>query len=285
MSLPWKFALLMAEVVEVGLDRIPEFCAEIGADRIEGGFRIIESLNDQAFEQLARRFDQAEVKIHTFHLPFGIPIDISDFYETRRREAVQRSIRCMERCARLGVRVGIQHPTTCLYHADVEGIDRFLDTLRRSLDELVPVAERCGLTIALENIPAREYGPRFGSLPAHFAVMRERLDYPQVGFCFDTGHALMSLGLNQEDQMFDAMGDRLVAFHLADNAGDRDSHLAPGRGRVDWRTVFRRAAALGFSGTMCIETPPFAPGPPYGAAAYRELLQETRALAKRALAE
>jgi sugar phosphate isomerase/epimerase len=80
-----------------------------------------------------------------------------------------------------------------------------------------------------------------------------------------------------------AMGPRLAGFHLADNAGDRDSHLAPGRGLVDWGRVFRGAAGLGFAGSMCIETPPFAQGPEYRPEAWRELVAQTDRLARQAL--
>ena len=75
------------------------------------------------------------------------------------------------------------------------------------------------------------------------------------------------------------MGDRMVAYHLADNAGDRDSHLAPGHGRVDWATVFRKAAERGYDGTMCIETPPFAAGPNYSVEAWKAMVDDTAKLA------
>ena len=83
--------------------------------------------------------------------------------------------------------------------------------------------------------------------------------------------------------MQNAMGSRLVAYHLADNAGDRDSHLAPGHGRVDWSTVFRQAAAANYSNTMCIETPPFASGPDYSIQAWTSMVDECRQLVATAL--
>jgi sugar phosphate isomerase/epimerase len=77
----------------------------------------------------------------------------------------------------------------------------------------------------------------------------------------------------------------MVAYHLADNAGDRDSHLAPGHGLVDWNTVFRRAAEIGFSGCMCIETPPFAAGAKgtYTVEAWKQMVDDTDTLVAQAL--
>ena len=74
-----------------------------------------------------------------------------------------------------------------------------------------------------------------------------------------------------------------IPYHLADNAGDRDSHLAPGHGLVDWSTAFRRAAEIGYAHSMCIETPPFAHGPNYSMEAWKGMVQETDALVERAL--
>ena len=73
-----------------------------------------------------------------------------------------------------------------------------------------------------------------------------------------------------------------TAFHLADNAGDRDSHLAPGRGNVPWGALFRAAAEAGFSGSMCIETPPFAAGPDYSMEAWIGLREDMDLLVQRA---
>ncbi len=58
------------------------------------------------------------------------------------------------------------------------------------------------------------------------------------------------------------------------NAGDRNSHLAPGHARVDWSTVFRKAADIGFSGQMCIETPPFAASPEYDLDAWKQMVDD-----------
>ena len=82
------------------------------------------------------------------------------------------------------------------------------------------------------------------------------------------------------------MAPHMVAYHLSDTAGDRDSHLAPGHGRVDWTKVFRRAAEIGYAGYMCIETPPFAPAPngSYSVAAWRQMVEDSDRLVAAALA-
>lgn len=283
MPLPWKFSIAISQLQPVDLDRLPDLCREAGVDRLEGTAKVFDRFSDADLSRLASRFHDAGVRFDTYHLPYETADDVSSFYETIRRGSVDRARRGMERSLVLGARIGIQHPTTCFFGTEVEGWDRMVGQLRKSMDELLPLAERLGYTIALENVPKRVHGPRLGSIPGHIAILRESFNHPSLGFCLDTGHALMSVGLDGEEGYFDAAGAKLVAFHLADNSGDRDLHLAPGRGLVNWTTVFRRAHRLGFTGTMCIETPPFSPGPPHAPAAMRQLIADTTALAEKAL--
>ena len=105
-----------------------------------------------------------------------------------------------------------------------------------------------------------------------------------MGFVYDTGHGLLS-GREKAVQILEAMGERIAAWHLADNAGDRDSHLAPGHGEVDWDGVFRFAARIGFEAPMTMETPPWGPGPDYPIEAWRRSVEELDALAARALGQ
>jgi sugar phosphate isomerase/epimerase len=188
----------------------------------------------------------------------------------------------MERAALMEANVVIQHPTTQRHSVDVEGEEPYIRQLGRSLETLLPLAERLGLTIALENmLPSG--GGRFASRPEHLAKIGELFPHDRLGFCLDTGHALVAGGPEHAFDFFETMKDRMVAFHLADNAGDRDSHLAPGRGMVDWTRLFKGVAHAGYTGTLCIETPPFGPGPPYSDADWAALLADARRLAENAL--
>ena len=199
---------------------------------------------------------------HTFHLPFGTTDDIASFYETVRRAAVDNVVAWMERSARLGAGIGILHPCGSRYPAEVEGVDRYLAAFEKSISVLLDRAAVLDYTLAVENLPPREGVARFGSRPEHLARIAAAFDHPNLGFCFDTGHALMT-AREAIDDYFAAMGSRLIAFHLSDSPGDRDLHLAPGHGNVDWPRVFRHMGALGFIGYACIETAPFAGGPDY----------------------
>ncbi len=263
-----------------------EICTHAGLSGIEGFPPLFPDASHSALEETTAAYRDGGLGIDSFHLPLGAENDIASFYETDRAQAVDVSRHWMECSAALGSRVVIQHPTTSGLCVDVEGVDNYLRQLDKSLQTLLPIAEQLNLTIALENLPPRERAIRFSARPEHFELLSREFDHPNLGFCLDTGHALMSGGNDKVAAFLDAMAPRMAAFHLADNAGDRDSHLAPGHGLVDWSTVFRKAAQIEFEHPMCIETPPFAQGhPDYSLDAWRQMVVDTDVLVEKALAE
>lgn len=161
------------------------------------------------------------------------------------------------------------------------GVEGWLPLLEgksmRDLEALLKHGEQYGFRLAVENmLPAS--GGRLGCDIDHLEKIRARHDHPHLGFCLDTGHALVSSG-ERAMEVFHCMKDRLIAFHLDDNAGDRDSHLAPGHGRFFWRELFDELAGMTFTNTLCVEAPPFAYGPDYSVEAWKRMHEEVSALA------
>lgn len=262
-------------------DEIVETCRFAGLAGIEGSPPLFEGNSETELQLLGDSYRDAGLCIETFHLPFSADDDIASFYETTRRRAVDNMRFWMGKASLLGATVGIQHPTTNRTNADVEGLETYFRQIGKSLDTLLREAEALDFTIALENMLPSD-GGRFTSRPEHFERIIRDFAHPNLGFCLDTGHALVA-GRGNAHRFFEVMGPRIVAFHLADNAGDRDSHLAPGHGRVDWREFFRHAAHIGYERTMCIETPPFDFGPDYTDSAWAGMVNDTDALAESAL--
>lgn len=115
--------------------------------------------------------------------------------------------------------------------------------LERSLAELAPLCEGCGVRLALENA-SRPAPPEFLRLIAAFP--------PRVaGLCFDSGHA----NLKGADPALIARlpGARLAALHLHDNRGEKDEHALPGRGTVDWDRLAGLIAAAGYAKPLNLE--------------------------------
>lgn len=255
---------------------IREICRAAGFSGIEAHAKMFPGFGVADFEREGRLYAEAGVLVSSFHLPYDVQYDLATQYETERRKTVAVEKTWLENAARLGARVAIVHPTTSRLDMNVESFDGFLSAFGRSLGELLPCAEACGVILAVENLPSPQ-GIRYGSAPEHFATFQKEFSHPFLGFCLDTGHALVSLH-GRAMEIAEAMKPALAAFHLEDNAGDRDSHLAPGRGLVDWRAVSALLRDIQFTHPACVEAPPFAHGPNYSPTAWHDLHESTARL-------
>jgi sugar phosphate isomerase/epimerase len=77
-------------------------------------------------------------------------------------------------------------------------------------------------------------------------------DAPNVGFCWDTGHeACFSPGR----QYMPLFGQRLICTHIHDNSGEfnRDEHLLPFDGKLDFERIARQIRESGFTGSLMLE--------------------------------
>jgi sugar phosphate isomerase/epimerase len=139
--------------------------------------------------------------------------------------------------------------------ADGAAADRLLAAEEAALARCAALAERAGVTLALENLaPAYPLAPARRE-PAHSPLfvrdLVRRIASPAVGIAFDIGHAHVTAqldGLALADAL-SAVEEEVVLFHLHDNLGVRrgpgtppgimplklDLHMPPGRGTVPWR--------------------------------------------------
>ena len=109
------------------------------------------------------------------------------------------------------------------------------DAAFNSLEHLAMFAKQRGVTIALENTPGELATPT--NLRHFIADTRLR----DLRLCFDVGHAHIEEGVAPS---FDAMRELVVTTHLHDNDGDKDEHLLPYRGTVDWPATLKLLAGL-----------------------------------------
>lgn len=260
-------------------EEIASICKEAGFGGVEGADTMFENETRDNFEDIRRTYEAGGIRMATFHLLSSVDDDIASYYDSTRKKAVLKMRKWMENAKTLGADTGILHPTTSRLDASIEGPDGYIRQLGKSLGELLPAAESISFTLAIENMLLVPGIPsRFGAFPEHIKLIKKEFSHENLGFCYDSGHALIA-GKENAALILQEMKPRLKAFHLQDNAGDRDSHLAPGRGLVDWENVFKVIEEAGFSGYATVEAPPFAPGPDYDMSAWRGLHDDTMELA------
>lgn len=103
-------------------------------------------------------------------------------------------------------------------------IEKSVDALRKSLDELMPLSQELHVPIAVENMPYDSF------------IIIEKLlsEYPAecLGLCYDSGHG--HLFDNKGLDHLDHNKNRLLALHIHDNNGTGDQHQPPFYGTLEW---------------------------------------------------
>jgi len=188
----------------------------------------------EAIRELGGALEEYGLTLHSLHSPTernsspgrdsGIPISISETERVRRVDAVDEVKRAIDVAETLPFRYLIQHLGTGRQEAD----PRKYDAAFSSLEHLSNFAKQRGVTIAVENTP-NELGA-----PASLVQFQKetRLD---LRFCFDIGHAHLDAGVAES---FDLMRSRVVTTHIHDNHGEKDEHLLPYAGTIDWDAAF-----------------------------------------------
>ena len=79
-----------------------------------------------------------------------------------------------------------------------------------------------------------------------------------LGFCFDTGHA--NLAQVNQPAAIQQIGSRLKALHINDNRGEKDDHLLPYLGYVEWTPLLKSLADVNYQGDFTYEIHNFTGG-------------------------
>ncbi len=124
---------------------------------------------------------------------------------------------------------------------------------------LIPTAKQYGVTLCLENMFTGNRGRIYAACCSDITSACEYVDELNriageklFGFCLDTGHLLLC-GLDVKNTMTE-LGDRIACFHVHDNDGLNDQHLAPYMGKLDWNRFVEGLREIGYDKPMCFET-------------------------------
>lgn len=123
---------------------------------------------------------------------------------------------------------------------------------RTFMSALLAYAKELGITVCLENMPMPDFS--MGS-PADVLRFVRQINDPNFRICLDTGHVAIFPGLCAGD-VLRQLGSYVRVLHIHDNMGDRDFHLWPGQGRIDWQDLAKALDEVGFTGVFSLETAP-----------------------------
>ena len=135
------------------------------------------------------------------------------------------------------------------YHFSSSLDYRMQSSLER-LKRATAYAESAGVTLFLENLNFEPDDAEIHYLAHTVEECRfyfDAISSERFGWAFTVNHA--HLVPEDVDGFLDAFGiDRIGEVRLADNLGDKEVHLNPGEGNIDFPSVFGRLESSGYSG-------------------------------------
>jgi len=211
-------------------------------------------LTGQALSDFRTLLGDLGLRARTVHAPMTYNV-LGAPEENWRREKVEVLGTYVQFTGALGASDIIIHPVPApcfVPNADdptVPGLIR--DAVPRSLDELIPVAEKAGVRILLENLPY-DYDYPFLTVQE----LRPLVDgYPEerLGIVLDTGHAWI-LKNDPASEVY-AAGPRLGGLHLQDVglSETRDEHWVPTHGDLEWDAIRRALSQVQYAGPWTFE--------------------------------
>ena len=90
----------------------------------------------------------------------------------------------------------------------------------------------------------------FEDLGAKVCDFFGQLDGMDLGICMDVGHAFL---LGDTAEAIEAASGYLITTHLHDNHGQRDDHLVPFQGAIDWAGTIMAFEKIGYDGVLMYE--------------------------------
>ncbi len=164
----------------------------------------------------------------------------------------QMNYRCVEVAKILGAEWLVMHPNN-LPHDPLYSREKALERNIAYLAPYLELAKKLGIGIAVENMV--DFGGRrrryCGGDPYELIELVDAINDPALGMCIDTGHANNS-GISAPD-FIRLAGKRLKCLHIDDNLADKDTHLPPFMGTVDWKGTMAALREIGYEGDFSFE--------------------------------
>ena len=215
--------------------------------------------SDDDYLAYVKPWRDASVKYHVenyqAHAPFPSMVYGDAAYNDYLIEILKKSIVCSDY---IGCRNLVIHPFFCPYEHRLTPEQEWEVNIDR-YSRLIPQAKTYGVTICLENMYVSHKGILYSGCCGNAEDACRVIDALNriagavcFAFCLDTGHLL--LGRQEIRRSMRALGHRIRAFHVHDNNGMADQHLAPYLGAFDWDGFTEGLADIGFDQTLCFET-------------------------------
>lgn len=218
---------LIAQIGNAGFNGVEVFCSRSHFDYTTRA----------EIQNIAGALADAKLKLASLHAPTsrdlsatregGQPLSICEVERVRRIEAMDDLKRAIDVAEELPFSRMIFHMGGSRETAD----PRKRDAAFSSLEHLILHAKHVGVTICVENTTSE-----MGS-PAYLRAFVDETRLSGLRFNFDIGHANLADGPeeNRVAESFEPLRELVASAHIHDNHGEKDEHLPPYEGSIDWK--------------------------------------------------
>src|SRR6202795_1181392 len=186
----------------------------------------------QHVKEIADWFRASGIPLNSVHSPLysdyewgragAPPVNVASTDRAARIEAMDEIKRALEIAEQIPFRFLVQHLGT----PNESFTEKKFEAAMTSIEHLRAFAKPLGVRILLENIPNEL------STPDKLVEFIQGAHFDDVGVCFDFGHAHI---MGNVAEAYEILKGYIHSTHVHDNAKDKDSHLWPGQGTIDWK--------------------------------------------------
>lgn len=210
----------------------------------------------ERFTNLRKYAEDKGIYFTQAHAPFAS--SYPDEAKTLRR--FDEIVNAMRNASYLGIKHIVVHPCQHLSYHRGNNKEFLFEYNMEFFSKLLPYAEEFGIVICTENM-WQYYGDNkiwisTCALPEEFIKYVDTINSPFFKGLLDIGHTVL-VGQNPADFIRKLGPDRLVALHVHDVSGHKDSHTLPYYGIVHWDEVTSALKEIGYKGEITLEADNF----------------------------
>jgi len=245
-----KFAQSSAVYFNYSLKYAIQDLHDLGYEGIEiwgGRPHMYQNDLDEQMDEIISLLKKLNMKVCNF-IPaqFRYPSVLCSDNEIVRKDSVEYIKAAIDNAVKIGSPSISLCPGMALFDNDIK---KSMCQLMKSLKEIEEYNFDKGLILLIE--PAHRFESNLIITVDDCFEVIDNLKSRSFGILLDTGH----VNLNNED--FNEIIPRCkgvpLHIHLDDNMGDFDSHLIPGRGNIDFKSLFNSLKMLGYEGFISVE--------------------------------
>ncbi len=235
-AFPWEMSTIdvISKVKEIGFEAFEPCVAPISVDATEADMTAVR-----------RHADNIGIELTSIGVSFGWDLPLSSSDPVMRQKGKDAFTKTLQMASWLGVETVLMVPGGC---SEEMRYDVALENATTAVRELVPVAEKFKVSLAIENV-----WNKFLLSPVEMRDFIDQFDSEYIGAYMDVGN-IIPYGF--PEQWIQILGSRIRRVHAKDfraKVGNWDGFVMLMEGDVNWPAVMSALREIGYNGPLTAE--------------------------------